>query len=129
MRKLPRSSHVLYAKALGPVARFYQRTLALPLIEEDDEFVVLGDEALELVLVRIPDAIAASIEISTPPLLREDTPLKSSFQVDDLARVAAEAVAAGGGIKALASAWEWRGQRHLDGHDPEGNVVQFRQPV
>jgi hypothetical protein len=28
-----------------------------------------------------------------------------------------------------ASEWTWRGLRHCDGHDPEGNVIQLRQPA
>lgn len=26
----------------------------------------------------------------------------------------------------VATAWSWRGQIHLDGHDPEGNPMQYR---
>ena len=27
------------------------------------------------------------------------------------------------------SEWEWQDCRIRDGHDPEGNVVQFREPL
>ena len=127
MSGMPRASHVVYAKDLALMACFYEQTLELPRIEDGDSALILGDGVVEVVLVKIPDRIAASITMASPPEIREATPLKSSFQVDDLARVARAAVATGGGIRPIDSAWLWRGQRHLDGHDPEGNVVQFRQ--
>jgi hypothetical protein len=36
---------------------------------------------------------------------------------------------AGGRLDPAESAWEFRGHRVLDCLDPEGNVVQARQPV
>ena len=125
----PPVNHVIYAKNLQPMAAFYRRTLALSVVEDSDACVVIGDGLVEIVLVRIPDRIAATIEWTSPPVLREETPIKASFVVDDLDRVAAEAAATGGGVRTIDSAWVWRGQRHLDGYDPEGNVVQFRQRV
>jgi hypothetical protein len=79
-----------------------------------------------LTIVQAPEAIAAEIVIETPPVRREETPIKCSFLVGDLARVRAEAEETGGGLLPDEQAWDWRGQRHLDGFDPEGNVVQFR---
>ena len=87
----------------------------------------LGGPDLEVVVVRMPEAIARTVDIATPPVLREDTPLKCSFRVADLGRVAEDAAATGGGTRPLSEAWTWLGELHLDGHDPEGNVVQFRQ--
>lgn len=121
------ATSVVYAKDMARVAAFYQRTLGLAEREKEPGFIVLGSGAVEISIVRIPETIARSIDIATPPEPREDTPIKCSFLVDDLERVHAEAVAAGGGTRAIAEAWRWRGQLHLDGHDPEGNLVQFRQ--
>lgn len=127
-KPLPLSaSSVIYAKDVRRVAGFYRRTLTLPVIEEQADFIVIGDGAVEIVVVRIPDSLGASIHIDAPPRLREETPIKCSYQVDDLDRVSAEAAAAGGGTKPIDAAWRWRGQLHLDGYDPEGNVVQFRR--
>jgi predicted enzyme related to lactoylglutathione lyase len=117
---------VIYAKDLHKVADFYRRTLSLALLEEAADFVVLGGAGVEIAVVRMADAIAERVEITSPPRIREETPIKCSFRVDDLQRAKDRAEAAGGAIRPLASAWCWRGQWHLDGHDPEGNVLQFR---
>jgi len=121
------ASSVVYAKDMDRVAAFYQRTLGLKELEDGPGFVVLGHGAVEVSIVRIPDAIARSIHIATPPAPREETPVKCSFLVDDLERVREAAEATGGSLRPGADAWHWRGQLHLDGLDPEGNVVQFRQ--
>ncbi|HSI47743.1 MAG TPA: VOC family protein [Ideonella sp.] len=121
-----RCSNVIYAKDARRLAEFYRRTLALATLEATPAFVLLGDDAMVLTIVQAPEAIAAQITIEDPPVRREDTPIKCSFLVDDLTRVRAEAAATGGGTLPLARAWDWQGQRHLDGHDPEGNVLQFR---
>ncbi len=70
-----------------------------------------------------------TLNISVPPVVRDGTPIKCSFWVENLQHVKTEAEAAGGATKPVSAAWRWRGQLHLDGHDPEGNVVQFRTRV
>ena len=120
-------SVVIYAKDVAKVAAFYQRTLGLSVIEAEPKFVVVGDAQREIAVVRMPEARARATLISDPPQVREDTALKFSFLVDDFERVYREAAAAGGGTKRVNATWGWRGQLHLDGHDPEGNVVQFRK--
>jgi catechol 2,3-dioxygenase-like lactoylglutathione lyase family enzyme len=149
---------VIYARDIEKVAAFYARTLARPVVERDARFVVVGDAAVEVAVVRIPDSLVAASSLESPspvmeettprmrqenssrmqqetsarmrqetsPRVREETPLKPSFLVDDLEAAVAAAAAAGGGTKPLHAAWGWRGQLHLDGHDPEGNPVQFR---
>ena len=119
---------VVYAKDIAKVAAFYQRTLGLSVIEAEPKFVVVGDAHLEIAVVRMPGARARDTQILVPPQVREGTALKFSFLVDDFERVHREAVAAGGGTKRVTAAWSWRGQIHLDGYDPEGNIVQFRMP-
>jgi hypothetical protein len=37
--------------------------------------------------------------------------------------------AAAGQLDPAGQAWDFRGRRHLDGLDPEGNVVQLRQAL
>ena len=67
--------------------------------------------------------------IASPPDVREETPFKPSFLVPSLEAVRAAAAAAAGQLKPAGSEWRFRGYVHLDGWDPEGNVVQFRQLV
>jgi hypothetical protein len=118
---------VVYARDIARVAEFYRRTVALARVAEEPDFIVVGAGELEIAVVRMSAAIARETHISVPPRLREETPIKASFRVDDLRRVEVDAGATGGGTRPLANAWRWRDQLHLDGFDPEGNRVQFRQ--
>ena len=72
---------------------------------------------------------ATDIVISKPPKVREDTAIKPAFYVADLEVVRAAAEKTGGFVKPRDQAWDIRGCVVLDGHDPEGNVVQFKQRV
>lgn len=118
---------VIFAKNLSTVSAFYQQTLGLALIEAEASHHLLAGSGLELVIHAIPPAYAAEIEISQPPQLREDTPLKPAFWVADLAAVRLAAEACGGGLNPASKTWQIRGAAVLDGWDPEGNVVQFKQ--
>ncbi len=120
---------VVYAQDLERVAEFYKRTLSRPVIEHDPDFIVVGDVGLEVAIVRVSEASAKGMSVSAPHRVRMDTALKASFLVGDLDHMHNEAMATGGGTNPVSAAWEWRGQLHLDGHDPEGNVVQFRKRV
>jgi len=120
-------SVIIYAKDKDRVAEFYRQTLALAVKEEDPSFTLLREGDLEVSVVRIPDAIASTFTVSVPPELRESTPLKASFLVQDFEAVRAAAVRTGGSLRPSEGAWSWRGALHLDGCDPEGNVVQFRR--
>ena len=117
---------VIYVQDVVRVAAFYRDTLSRPIVSQEAGFAVVGDAALEVAVVRMHEALAVANPLETPPRVRAETPLKPSFLVDDLVRVAAAAAAAGGGTKPSDAAWRWRGQLHLDGHDPEGNPLQFR---
>ena len=121
---------VIYAKDKARVSAFYQHTLALALAlhESLPSHDLLLGPGLELLVHAIPAEYAGDITITQPPQLREDTPFKPVFTVADLAAVRLAAQATGGGLQDASRAWPWRGGTRLDGHDPEGNVVQFVQP-
>lgn len=121
------TSVVVYAKDIAKVAEFYRRTLSASSVEETPGFILLAGNGLELSVVRVPQQIAQTITIASPPVLREGTPVKCSFLVPSFDTVRAAAIATGGGVGPLESAWSWRGMQHLDGFDPERNVVQFRR--
>jgi len=118
---------VIFAKSLKKVSAFYRQTLGLAVAEEASSHVLLQGLGIELVIHAIPRKIAAQITITTPPTVREATPIKPAFLVADLEAVRAAAVATGGWLKPADGAWRIRGAIVLDGWDPEGNVVQFRQ--
>jgi hypothetical protein len=122
-----RQSLVVFAKNKKRVSALYQRTLGLQVLGTDSSHDLLQGEGIELVVHTIPRKYAADIVISKPPKLREDTPLKPVFVVDSLDAVRAAVVACGGWLKPADQAWLIRGFTVLDGCDPEGNVVQFKQ--
>ena len=116
---------VVYAVDPGKVAEFYVEVCGLRRLTEDDEVLTLGSEVWTLHLVRVPAAIAQTIELGDPPLRRSGTPIKLGFEVASL-DVAARAVPRVGGQ--LASEEHGAdGTRFSDVLDPEGNVVQLRQ--
>jgi predicted enzyme related to lactoylglutathione lyase len=119
---------VIFAKNKKRVSAFYRSTLGLTASEERPSHDLLHGPGIELVIHAIPRKYAAAIRITRPPQVREDTPFKPAFVVPDLQAVHAAAQACGGGCKPIEAAWQIRGATVLDGWDPEGNVVQFKQP-
>jgi predicted enzyme related to lactoylglutathione lyase len=119
----------LYAKDLQRLVEFYSAVACLDVQSVQKGFAILGREPSQLVIVRIPKRIADSIDISTPPERREDTPIKLVFAVEDIASAQNRAAERGGAMNAVDTEWEFEGARVCDGHDPEGNVFQIRQAV
>ena len=120
---------VVFAKNKNRVSLFYQQTLALTVEQSERSHDLLRGHGYEIVVHAIPRKIASQIKIARPPQLRTDTALKPTFVVPDLDAVRNAALATGGGLKPVESAWRFRGCIVLDGSDPEGNIVQFKQPV
>jgi len=120
---------VLYAKDLERLVEFYSAVAGLDVQSAQKAFAVLGREPSRLVIVRIPKHIADSIDISTPPERREETPVKLVFSVDDIAAARTRAAERGGAVNAVEHEWEFVGAKVCDGHDAEGNVFQIRQAV
>ena len=118
---------VVFAKNKKRVSAFYQQALGLVVEESDTSHDLLRGHGYELVIHTIPRKIAASIVIADPPAPREETPLKPTFVVGSLAAVRRAVEATGGYLKPESGAWHFRGHVVLDGWDPEGNVVQFKQ--
>ena len=121
------SGAVLYAKDVQRVAVFYSAVAGLQTAGGDDDHVVLESPHVQLVVVRIPNEIASSIEITTPPARRTRTPVKLVFFVPRLAAARASAEAHGGGMNPADTEWSFQGSLVCDGYDPEGNVIQLRE--
>ncbi len=122
-----RTGAVLYAKHLEQVAAFYAAVLGLPETARDAEHVRLEAGGFQLVVLRVPAHIAASIEIASPPLAREDCAVKLVFEVASLAAAREAAAAHGGMLNGPEREWAFDGCRVCDGLDPEGNVIQLRE--
>jgi predicted enzyme related to lactoylglutathione lyase len=118
---------VIFAKSKDKVSAFYQQTLGLTAQESASTHDFLVGEGQEVVVHAISKRYADSIEIASPPEPREESALKPAFVVDDLAQVRLAVKRTGGFLKPLKQAWRFRGMIVLDGWDPEGNVVQFKQ--
>jgi predicted enzyme related to lactoylglutathione lyase len=120
---------VIFAKDLFRVARFYEEILVMTIVHSAKDHIVLNGADYQLVIHGIPKKIADSIEISTPPERRTETPIKLFFFVPSLAIAREQAVELGGALNPAEGEWEARGFRACDGHDPEGNVIQFREAL
>jgi len=121
------TSCVIFAKNLKVLTEFYQKVLQanVPYVEDSYSLLYFGES--ELVIHAIPANIAANIAIQAPPEIRSACAIKPVFYAESLSDLASLCEQLGGGLKALSSAWEIRGAKVLDGWDPEGNVIQFRE--
>ena len=118
---------VVFAKNKQRVSAFYQQTLNLAVIESDTSHDLLRGQGYEVVVHAIARKYAASITVLDPPAPRDDTPFKPTFVVSSLTTVRDAVAATGGYLKPASGAWHFRGHVALDGWDPEGNIVQFKQ--
>jgi predicted enzyme related to lactoylglutathione lyase len=120
---------LVFAKDLPRMARFYEQMLGMTVLHAESGHTVLGGNGIELVMHGIPAHIAAQIAIADPPQAREETPIKLFFRVPSLAQARTRAPALGGRLAPAAAEWAAHGFRACDGVDPEGNVLQFREPA
>ncbi len=99
---------------------FYGDTLGLKPIEatRTESWVEFDAGGIVLALHAIPSHIADQIEITSPPEVREETPLKLVFAVTDV-KAEFERLSALGMVATL------RPWGACDGVDPEGNVFQI----
>jgi predicted enzyme related to lactoylglutathione lyase len=119
---------VIYAKDYLRLADFYKNVANLKACDNDNTFVRLESGAFQLVILQTPKRIAEAIEISVPPVRREDTPIKLVFFVDSLDKARELATKFGGELNSSEKEWEFGTYTVCDGHDPEGNVFQLRAP-
>lgn len=127
MPSSPPAAAVLYAKDLPKVGNFYANVAGLQVTHEESDHVVLESDTFQLVVVAIPGKHAASIHITEPPQRRENTAVKLVFPVASIAATRRLAQLHGGQLNTPSREWMFQDSRVCDGHDPEGNVVQFRE--
>jgi predicted enzyme related to lactoylglutathione lyase len=123
------SGAVLFAKHVDHLAGFYEAIVPMRRLGADGGAIILETDMMQLVVHPIPKRIADTIEITVPPARRGDAAIKIVFAVDSLDRVRREASALGGGLNPASAVFTTRGFRACDGHDPEGNIIQFREPA
>ncbi|MBO9575902.1 MAG: hypothetical protein J7494_09220 [Sphingobium sp.] len=127
MANLVKSGAVIFARDIERVARFYEGAVPMTIMARKDGVIRLEDETVQLVIHSLPPDVARRIEIADPPVQRMQAAVKLVFAVDSLERVRKAAPGLGGGMKPASAAFVWAGFRACDGHDPEGNQVQFRE--
>ena len=122
-----RAGALIYALDLEHLAIFYATILDMRRLVGDDEHVVLANADFQLIVHAIPPAYAEGIVIQSPPEPREDTAIKLFFTVPSLASAADGMQQLGGRL--FDGEWEGPGFRVRNGCDPEGNVLQLREPI
>ena len=125
---MPDRAHVaVYALDVARLASYYTNVAGFEIHEVDDGFTTLHVPTLELVLVRVRPEHADAAAVASPPKRREDTPIKVSLVVASLAAAREAAPAVGAVVDPSDAEWTWGGYTRVDGHDPEGNVVQLME--
>ena len=120
---------VVFAADLAKMTDFYRGVLGLTVTHAESDHVVLTSDAAVLTLVQIPSEITATFEIADPPERRDEQAIKLSFPVASLSAARDAASTFGGIIDASDREWRYGSAVVCDGHDPEGNVLQVRQPL
>jgi predicted enzyme related to lactoylglutathione lyase len=118
---------VIYAKDYRALASFYEHVAGMTQREADEEYVLLEVPSFQLVILQIPERIAAAITIEKPPRKRENTPIKLIFNVSSIANARQTAKGLGGELNGSDKEWKFHGVKRCDGVDPEGNVFQLQE--
>ena len=120
-----KASAVIYVKRIAPMREFYTQCLGFETATSSEGYCILESDSLRLSLVAVPDAIAATIPIETPPRRRANVPIKLAFDVPVIDDVRTIAASLGGRVDPQTTEWSLHGMIHCDGIDPEGNVIQL----
>jgi predicted enzyme related to lactoylglutathione lyase len=118
---------VLFAQDPKRVAHFYEVVAGMKVTHAAADIIVLESQDHQLMVHPIPPRIAATIEITMPPKRRTRSAVKLVFAVQSIAAARRLAPGLGGRLNPAQRMFEARGFRACDGHDPEGNVIQFRE--
>jgi predicted enzyme related to lactoylglutathione lyase len=118
---------VLYVMDLPRMRSFYQGCFRMEVVDEAQNYCILESWQWTLSLVSVPERVAATIVLTVPPARRVDVPIKLAYLVDDIESLRPLFAELGGVVDPSGTQWEFRGSLHLDGVDPEGNVLQLVQ--
>jgi predicted enzyme related to lactoylglutathione lyase len=115
---------MLYARDLERMKRFYGDMLGIEATNQNLEntWAIFDTGDVRFALHAIPAGIADHIEITSPPVPREQEPVKLIFEVKDVEgeRERLESL----GIQTLRRPWQQSGEA-CDAVDPEGNIFQL----
>lgn len=119
----------IYSSNIKALGDFYKEALDLQEIEKSDDYICLARKGIEINIIKMNSKSGNVIKPEKYLHIREETPIKCSFLVDTFEQVRKANERFGGMLKDEKNAWEWRGELHLDGYDPEGNVLQYRKVI
>ena len=117
-------SAILYVKDFERMKHFYSEMLGtMPVNQEwTGTWASFKTGGARFSLHAIPAEIAKDIVIESPPIPREQNPVKLTFEVTDVESERAKLEALGARI--VRRAWQKPGEA-CDAVDPEGNVFQI----
>ena len=116
---------MLYVKDFKGMKQFYADMLCVEPTSQaaSDDWATFEINDIRLALHAIPAAIAANIEITSPPVFRENQAFKMIFEVTDVERERERLESLG----ASTHRHNWQKAREAcDMVDPEGNIFQLR---
>ena len=114
-------------KDMTRVAAFYENVAGMSIYKKDKDHIVLEAGAFQLVVLQMPERLAKTITIESPPARRTNGVIKPLFYVENIAHAREVAVKYGGALNGAGREWRFDGATVCDGCDPEGNVYQLRQ--
>lgn len=129
MRDSPKPGAVLFVSDVAGMLRFYRDVAEMAVVFEADDHATLEVGGFQLVIHAIPAEYAVPPVAGGSPPLREDAYVKLCLPVASLTTARQMAAQCGGFLQGAEREWEARGFRACDGGDPEGNVIQLREPA
>ncbi|MEZ4417021.1 MAG: VOC family protein [Gemmatimonadota bacterium] len=125
----PVPSVVVFVTDVPRLSRFYRDVAMMRVVHEGPDHAVLSLDGFEVVVHALRGEPPVQKGPSGDPLVREDSYVKLCLPVDSIAAARARAAESGGALGPPDREWEGSGFRACDGHDPEGNVIQVREPA
>ncbi len=113
---------VLWADKFEESADFYRLLLNGEVHDASENFASIVGSGSRIQLHRVPAEWAS--EISNPPALREENPIKPVFEVSSIANARAAVAGTAGCVFEAAKEQTYGSTTYCDGCDPDGNVIQ-----
>lgn len=123
---MPITQVMVFATDVARLRRFYERAFGLTIVEDSPGWVRFVDGGVAFALHAIPPDIAAGIAIASPPIARDETPIKLTFAVADVGAARAMLAALGAEVRAPRT---FGAETFCDAVDPEGNVFAICGPA
>lgn len=120
-------SLVIFSVDVHRLAAFYENVLGSNRQYEESGDIRLVNDREEVLIHSIPEDVAENIEIRTPPVPRDYSPMKPVFDVDSLETSLGHVQTWGGLI--TSRTFNLDGLIRHDVLDPDGNVIQLRSRI